>query len=242
MKQGYELSKESKKHFVTGMFSGIASRYDLVNSITSLCLDRYWRSRTVQTLGLEAGRTVLDLCAGTLPLAVQALRSGASRVVALDISAHMLRAGMVGASKWKDRIHPICGDSEVLPLRDQGVDGIVIAFGIRNLSNLSKAFSEMYRVLKPGGRLAIAEFSRPDHAVISKCYPLYLKYFLVPMGALLTGDRAAYQYLVDSIYKFPEPSEICGLMRKRGFTQVEARSLTYGLVTLYNASKPLYNP
>ena len=241
MKQASELGPDGKKHFVTGMFSGIASHYDLVNSITSLCLDRYWRLKTVQALGAKANQTVLDLCAGTLPLTARALRSGATRLIALDISPNMLRAGMSRAFKWKGKVYPICGDSELLPLRDQSVDGIVIAFGIRNLSNLTRAFSEMYRVLRPGGGLALVEFSVPTNFVISRLYLIYLKLFLIPVGTLFTGDRQAYQYLAESIFKFPAPSEICTLISKTGFSHVRAHPLTLGLVTLYRASKIFTN-
>ncbi len=232
------ISQDHKKRFVTRTFSGIAPDYDLVNSITSLLLDRYWRYKTIKALGPRLKGTLLDLCAGTLPLALCALRAGAPRVVAVDISMQMLATGLKRARWWRHKLFLLCADGEAIPLAESSVDGVVVAFGIRNLSHMPRAFKEMQRVLRPGGRLAIVEFSRPTLPLFSGLYRIYLRYFLVNVGGLLTGDREAYQYLVDSIYKFPPPSHVCRLLSRAGFHGVEASPLTLGLVTLYTACNP----
>ncbi|MBW2095727.1 MAG: ubiquinone/menaquinone biosynthesis methyltransferase [Deltaproteobacteria bacterium] len=229
----------AKKAYVTRMFTGLSENYDLVNSICSLFIDHTWRIRAVRALGKASRGLVLDLCAGTLPLSFAFLKRARGTIVAVDISEGMLRTGIRALHrKYRpDRLGAVCGDGELLPLKNQTCDGAMVAFGIRNLADLDKGFRDVYRVMRPGARLVILEFSRPGNPLLAFPYRLYLKWILVPVGTLLTGDRDAYQYLVKSIEAFPAPEEVAGKLRKTGFSNISVIPLTGGIVTLYTAER-----
>ena len=168
---------EEKKQFVREKFSSISPHYDLLNSLLSLHIDRYWRWRTTRLLSHVPNGWVLDLCAGTLPLAMELTRQAPARqVLAVDFCEDMLRAGIgsIAGAERSRRIHPVCGDGEALPVSTSSCVGCTIAFGIRNLARADKGLSEMLRILKPGGRLIILEFSRPTNPLIKPVYNFYL--------------------------------------------------------------------
>ncbi len=230
---------KEKKRYVTRMFTGLSGNYDLVNSICSLFIDHAWRLRAVKSLAACAEGRVLDLCAGTLPLSLALLKRTRGKIVAVDISEGMLRKGFsrIAAKPAGTRFAATCGDGEFLPLLNETCDGAMVAFGIRNLSDMDKGFLELARVIRPGGKLVILEFSRPKHPLFACLYRLYLRLVLVPVGTLLTGDRDAYQYLVSSIEAFPRPEQITLKLRKAGFTNTEYIPLTMGIVNLYKAER-----
>lgn len=230
---------KAKKAYVSRMFTGLADNYDLVNSVCSLFVDHTWRIRAIRVLGKMSGKRVLDLCAGTLPLSRTFLKRTQGIIVAVDISEGMLRTGMhrLRPKYSSDRLGAVCGDGELLPLQDQTYDGAMVAFGIRNMAFLDRGFMELHRVMRPGARLVILEFSRPGNTLFAYTYRLYLKWIMIPVGTLLTGDRSAYRYLVRSIDSFSPPEEVAKRLRKTGFTNISVTPLTGGIVTLYTAER-----
>ncbi len=227
---------EDKKKFVRSKFAAISRRYDLLNSVLSFQVDRYWRWVVSRELRDFPSGSVLDLCAGTLPLALELARQAPERtVMAVDFCEEMLK---VGLDDWRrdrrrPRIMPVCGDGEQIPLQDASVWGVTVAFGVRNLARTEQGLREMQRVLKPGGKLLILEFSRPRNRLIKPFYNFYLNRILPRIAGAVSGDQDAYQYLASSIAAFYEPDELAGMMRAAGFDTVTYRPLTFGIVTVY---------
>ncbi|PIE55707.1 MAG: SAM-dependent methyltransferase [Desulfobulbus propionicus] len=233
-------SAEKKKQFVRQKFAAISNRYDLLNSLLSLQIDRYWRWTTTRTLREFPDGPVLDLCAGTLPLSLELTRQAVSRqVISVDFCEDMLRAGVdaLPDDGRRDRIFAVCGDGEEIPAPADTFWGCTVAFGVRNLSRTRKGLQEMHRVLRPGGKLLILEFSRPTNPVVKPVYSFYLNKVLPKVAGLVSGDREAYEYLASSIAAFYEPEELLAMMREAGFARVERRPLTFGIVSLYQGRK-----
>ncbi|NCC77330.1 ubiquinone/menaquinone biosynthesis methyltransferase [Desulfobulbus propionicus] len=233
-------SPEKKKQFVREKFSSISGRYDLLNSLLSLQIDRYWRWRTTRLLRQFADGWVLDLCAGTLPLSLELARQAKKRrVLSIDFCEDMLRAGArnLPHDDRCQRIYPVCGDGEVLPAPSNSFWGCTVAFGVRNLSRTLQGLQEMHRILKPTGALLILEFSRPTNPIIKPIYTFYLNHILPAVAGLISGDREAYQYLASSIAAFYEPEELMAMMREAGFTQVSRIPLTFGIASIYRGVK-----
>ncbi|WP_028319422.1 ubiquinone/menaquinone biosynthesis methyltransferase [Desulfobulbus elongatus] len=229
-------SPEAKKKFVREKFSSISGRYDLLNSLLSLQIDRYWRWRTTRLLREFPDGWVLDLCAGTLPLSLELTRQARARkVLAVDFCEDMLRAGATAlpADNRRDRIVPVCGDGEVIPAPTSAFWGCTVAFGVRNLSRTLQGLREMHRVLRPGGKLLILEFSRPTNPIIKPIYTFYLNKVLPAIAGRISGDKEAYQYLASSIAAFYEPAELLAMMRKAGFATASRLPLTFGIVSIY---------
>ena len=227
---------EEKKQFVRAKFASISGRYDLLNSLLSLQIDRYWRWRTTRLLRDFPEGWVLDLCAGTLPLALELTRQAmARRVLAVDFCEDMLRAGakVLPEDDRRKRIFPVCGDGEVIPAPSESFWGCTVAFGVRNLSRTLEGLREMHRILRPSGKLLILEFSRPTNPVNKPIYTFYLHKILPAIAGLISGDKEAYQYLASSIAAFYEPEELLALMRQAGFAKVERMPLTFGIVSIY---------
>lgn len=227
---------EEKKKFVRDKFASISSRYDLLNSLLSFQVDRYWRWKTTRQLNKFQDGSVLDLCAGTLPLSLELTRQVKQRqVLAVDFCEDMLRSGVKTLPKdnRRERIFPVCGDGEEIPAPENTFWGCTVAFGVRNLSRTQQGLGEMYRVLKPGGKLLILEFSRPTNPVIKPLYNFYLNKVLPKIAGLVSGDKEAYEYLASSIAAFYEPQELLQMIRQAGFTSAECKPLTFGIVTLY---------
>jgi len=223
------------------MFDAIAPRYDLLNSVLSAGLDRYWRRRALQSLRFSGRETLLDVCTGTGDVAIAAARSprGAQRVVGIDFAGAMLtRARQKTAQRGlAARVHVVRGDAMRLPVPSSSVDGVTIAFGIRNVAAPEVACAELLRALRPGGRLAILEFGLP---VIPAVRPLYLWYFrnvLPRIGRAVSRHDAAYSYLPASVGAFPWGETFADILRGQGFNNVKSRPLTFGIVYLYTAEK-----
>ncbi len=227
---------------ISGMFDAIASRYDLLNTVLSGGLDRYWRRRAIATLGLTGRERLLDVCTGTADVALGAARTsaGAARVVGVDFSGAMLTHGLekVRQERLGARVHLIRGDAMGLPIAGASVDAATIAFGIRNVQRPAEACQELLRVLRPGGRLAILEFGLP---VIPAVRPLYLWYFnhvLPRIGRAVSRHNAAYTYLPESVGTFQFGGEFARILTDTGFSQVSSRPLAFGIVYLYTGTKP----
>ncbi len=235
-----ETRPEEKKKFVRDKFAAISARYDFLNSLLSMQIDRYWRWRTIRELREFPAGYVLDLCAGTMPLSKELTRREPQRLVmALDFCEDMLRQGIrtIGRDSRRSRIFPVCGDGEDIPVPDNSVWGCTVAFGVRNIARTRKSLQEMYRVLQPSGKLLILEFSRPENPIFKPFYSLYLNHILPRIAGVVSGDKEAYEYLASSIAEFYEPGELMDMLRETGFSQSRYRQMTFGVVTLYIAVK-----
>jgi demethylmenaquinone methyltransferase/2-methoxy-6-polyprenyl-1,4-benzoquinol methylase len=227
---------------IAGMFDAIARRYDLLNHLLSLGLDRRWRRRAVRELDLSGRERVLDVCTGTAELAVEALTSSSGRarvVVGVDFAGEMLRlaADKVRRMNLDERAQFARGDATRLPLAGTAFDAAMVAFGIRNVLDPTAAVAEFQRVLRPGGRLAILEFGMPRIPGVRAAYRAYFRWVLPSVGRRVSKHDEAYSYLPASVDQFPEPEEFATLLRQRGFTDVRSVPLTFGIVYLYRATR-----
>ncbi len=236
------MSVDKSPATIAGMFDAIAARYDLLNTVLSGGLDRYWRHRAIRSLSLTGRERLLDVCTGTADIAVAGARArpGAARVVGVDFAGAMLAHGAtkLRGQSLDDRVHLVRGDAMQLPVSDRSVDAVTIAFGIRNVQRPEVACAELWRALRPGGRLAILEFGLP---VVPAVRPLYLWYFhhvLPRIGRAVSRHTKAYDYLPQSVESFPCGEGFARILRDTGFSQVAARPLSLGIVYLYCATKP----
>jgi demethylmenaquinone methyltransferase/2-methoxy-6-polyprenyl-1,4-benzoquinol methylase len=228
-----------KRSYVQRIFSEIAPRYDLLNRLLSGGIDRAWRRAAIATLGVDrrpAG-TYLDLCAGTLDVgaAITRLPGFSGRVVGADFAEPMLRAGRGKAPAAV--LAPVVADALSLPLAAASCDGAIVAFGIRNVVDMPAAFREILRVLSPGARFVILEFSTPRSRIIRRVYELYSRRVLPLVGALISGHPTAYQYLPDSIAQFPGAEKLKTIMSDAGFANVSVTTLTFGVAALHVGEK-----
>ena len=224
---------------VRGMFGAIAPRYDLLNHLLSLNIDRLWRRRTVARLlaGQPPDGVYLDACAGTLDLSLALARRPAfgGRIVAADFSLPMLERG---AAKLRGQpISPVCGDALRLPFPDGAFDGAMIAFGVRNLADLDGGLREFARVLRPGGRLAVLEFTTPSWQPFRALYLAYFRHILPWIGRLVSRHGSAYSYLPASVLAFPPPAELAARLESAGFTVVRWERWTGGIAALHLAGR-----
>lgn len=229
-----------EKAAVQSMFDRIAPRYDLLNRLLSGGTDVRWRRRAVDFLEPGGSARVLDLATGTADLLIEALgRHPGNRGWGVDLSTRMLahaapklrRQGLAG------RCALAAGDAERLPLREGSFDGALIAFGIRNVGDPEQGLRELWRVLRPGGRLVVLEFALP-RGLLGRAYRLYFTQVLPRIGGLVSGDRGAYAYLPASVERFASPDELSGLMARAGFVDVTRRRLTAGIAWLHRGSRP----
>lgn len=222
------------------MFDQIARRYDLLNRINSLGLDKSWRRRTVGSLGLKAGARALDLATGTADLPLEILRQfGDVKVVGLDPSRGMLDVGQQKISRraLDEVVELVEGDAQALPFEAASFDGITMAFGIRNVPDRARALREMVRVLRPGAKAAILELSEPRTGLMAPFARLHIHHVVPLVGAILSGS-AEYRYLQRSIEAFPTPEDFAAMMRQAGFAAVQTTSLGFGACVLYVGEAP----
>lgn len=214
------------------MFDRIAPRYDLFNDVLSAGVHRSWRERAVDALAPRPGRRYVDLCAGTLDLAA-AIRERAPRasVVGVDFSLPMLARG---AAKLGEEAPPaVAGDALRLPFADRTFAGCTIAFGLRNLADFAGGLAEMRRILEPGGRMVVLEFTTPPGPVFRRVFHLYFHHVLPVAGGMIAGDRSAARYLPESVSEFPDGASLAGLLRDAGFADVRFVYLTRGIAALH---------
>ena len=235
----YKNNESSKKHQVAKMFDKIASRYDFINHFLSLGIDILWRKKAINEIGKINPKTILDVATGTGDLAVEATRLNPKKIIGIDISKNMLK---VGKNKMKRKsiekiVEIIYGDSENMSFEDNTFDAVTAGFGVRNFENIDKGLSEMYRVMKIGGKLAILEPAEPNSFPFKQLYTIYFKFILPLIGKLFSKDRSAYSYLPESVAAFPSRQKFIEKLQKAGFREAKYKNLTFGVSLLYTATK-----
>lgn len=234
-------AKPPSRHDVWRMFDRIAPRYDLLNHLLSLNRDKRWRQQMSDLLPAGNNLCVLDLATGTGDQLLALHDSGKVSIgVGLDMASEMMVIGTkkINARGLADTLGMVRGDASNIPFDEKSFDVATITFGIRNLVDVRAGLCEMFRVLKPGGRALILEFSLPDNRVLRRLYLFYFRHLLPRLGAVISGDRQAYRYLNRTVETFPYGDEFCALMRDAGFAPVTAHPLTLGIATIYCGVRP----
>lgn len=221
------------------MFDSISGNYDFLNHFLSLGIDIRWRRKAVKLLAPGKPKLILDVATGTGDFAVETLKLNPDKVIGIDISEGMLE---VGRKKMKDRgydsrIELLSGDSENLPFEENKFDAVVVGFGVRNFENLEKGLAEMYRVLKPGGRMVVLEFSKPTMFPFKQLFNFYFNFILPKIGKLISRDPAAYTYLPESVQAFPDGDSFVRILNRIGFKDTLCKPLTLGISSLYTGIK-----
>lgn len=228
-----------KRDYVQGIFSDIAPSYDLLNHLLSFNVDRAWRRRAIEALQWRERPegVYVDLCAGTLDVGAQFAKTDGFRgvIIAADFAEPMLQAGAGKAPR--SVLVPVAADALQLPLRDGAAAGAIVAFGIRNVADLDAGLREVHRVLAPGARFVILEFSTPRLAIVRAVYHLYFHHVLPLLGGLISGHRTAYRYLPASVANFPVEEELARRMTSAGFTDVQWTSQTFGIAAVHAGRK-----
>ena len=235
----YKDSDLNKKEQVTQMFDNISKEYDGLNRVISFGIDIKWRNKVVDIVSKSKPENILDIATGTGDLAISLSKTSAKHIVGLDISDGMLEVGRkkISAKDLDEKISMVIGDSENLPFEDNSFDAITVAFGVRNFETLEKGLSEIHRVLKPNGIFVILETSVPTKTPFKQGYNFYTKYILPTIGKLFSKDQSAYSYLCESASVFPFGEALNNILRKIGFINVEDQPQTFGVATIYTASK-----
>ena len=236
----YKDSALGKKEQVAGMFNDIAGRYDFLNHFLSAGIDIRWRKKAILYLKNLHPEKILDVATGTADVAIMASRLlNARKIIGIDISEGMLEIGRKKIEKYglNKTIELLKGDSEAINFDDNSFDAVTVAFGVRNFQNLEKGLSEIKRVLKPGGKLIVLEFSKPTLPVVSSLYNFYMKVITPNMGKLFSKNRNAYQYLDESIKKFPERKNFTKILDNLGYQKTFSKSLSLGICSIYCGEK-----
>lgn len=239
---GYQTVKtEEKESKVAGVFHSVAQQYDIMNDLMSMGIHRLWKRFTIDASGVRPGNKVLDIAGGTGDLTAKfsKLVGREGKVILADINSSMLD---VGRTKLRDKglvqnIDYVQANAEYLPFEDNTFDIVTIAFGLRNVTNKDRALQSMYRVLKPGGRLLVLEFSKPEHDIMNKLYDFYSFSVLPKMGELVAKDGDSYKYLAESIRMHPDQETLKAMMEDAGFEQTSYKNLTDGIVALHKGFK-----
>jgi demethylmenaquinone methyltransferase/2-methoxy-6-polyprenyl-1,4-benzoquinol methylase len=235
----YKDSSLGKKEQVAQMFDNISGNYDNLNRVISFGIDVKWRKKVLKIVSDTKPKVILDIATGTGDLAILMAQTNAEKIIGLDISAGMLEVGKkkVDEKKLSNVIDLVLGDSENIPFEDNYFDAITVSFGVRNFENLEKGFAEILRVLKPNGIFVILETSVPDKTPYKQGYKFYSKNILPIIGKLFSKDNSAYGYLSESAAAFPYGETLNNILRKIGFIDVVAMPQTFGVATIYSASK-----
>jgi len=236
----YEDEQLSKKEQVAQMFDNIAPKYDFLNHLLSMGVDKIWRKKAIKILIKQQPKQILDIATGTGDFAFETYAQvKPERVIGVDISKEMLLHGQQKAKQRKveDKIFFEYGDSENLHFKDNSFEAITVAFGVRNFENTAKGLKEMQRVLTPGGNLVILEFSKPSNPVFKVLFKFYFKNILPFIGKIVSKDNRAYTYLYESVEVFPEKGAFVALMKEAGFKNCKWKALTFGICSLYTGEK-----
>ncbi|MDH7445107.1 bifunctional demethylmenaquinone methyltransferase/2-methoxy-6-polyprenyl-1,4-benzoquinol methylase UbiE [Aquimarina sp. 2201CG14-23] len=235
----YKDETKTKKEQVTEMFDTISGNYDGLNRVISFGIDVKWRKKVVKIISDTKPNKVLDVATGTGDLAINLVKTGATEIIGLDISAGMLEVGKdkIKAKKLDHIISMVKGDGESLPYEDNYFDAITVAFGARNFEDLAQGLSEIFRVLKPGGIFVVLETSVPTKTPYKQGYKLYCSTILPLIGKIFSKDRSAYSYLSESAAAFPYGEAFNNILQKIGFIEVKDNPQTFGVATIYTATK-----
>lgn len=229
-----------KKENIGSMFDSIAHSYDFLNHFLSLGIDRYWRRKAVNLISLTHRKCkILDVATGTGDLAIAAVKLDPVRITGIDISMKMLEKGREKINKkgLSGRINLVSGSSENMPFEDNSYDVAMVAFGVRNFSDPVKGLMEIYRVLSRGGLVMVLEFSKPDKFPLKQLYGFYFLRILPLIGRIFSGDRNAYNYLPESVHKFPDREQFLELLSNAGFSGLKYKRLTGGIASIYTGLK-----
>ncbi len=225
---------------VHGVFTNVASRYDVMNDVMSVGIHRIWKDAMMDWLAPRAGQKLLDVAGGTGDIAFRFLkRAPEAQATVFDMTESMLIEGQkrAEAERMSEKLDWVVGDAMDLPFEDNSFDVYTISFGIRNVTRIPDALSEAFRVLKPGGRLMVLEFSQLPNAGLQKLYDLYSFNVIPRMGQMIANDRDSYQYLVESIRNFPDQDSFAALIRSAGFENVSYRNFSFGIAALHSGWK-----
>jgi demethylmenaquinone methyltransferase/2-methoxy-6-polyprenyl-1,4-benzoquinol methylase len=235
----YKNEAGTKKEQVATMFNNIAPKYDFINQLLSLGIHKGWRKKAIQLLKESKPKNILDIATGTADFAIEAMVLNPDKVTGVDISEGMLNLGKEKIIKLKlqDKITLQLGDSENLVFPDNTFDGITVGFGVRNFENLEKGIADIYRVLTPNGTLVVLEFSKPTAFPIKQVYHFYFRYITPLVGKIFSKDNSAYTYLPESVNAFPAGEDFLNVLKKAGFKNTKAISLTFGIASLYVGKK-----
>jgi demethylmenaquinone methyltransferase/2-methoxy-6-polyprenyl-1,4-benzoquinol methylase len=235
----YKNSQLGKKQQIAKMFDTISNEYDGLNRVISFGIDIKWRKKVVQLVANQNPEKVLDIATGTGDLAINLAQTSAKKIIGLDISDGMLEVGRhkIINKQLQGSIDMVLGDSENLPFDDNSFDAITVAFGVRNFENLELGLSEILRVLKPGGLIVVLETSVPSKFPFKQGYYMYTKLLLPLIGKLFSKDKLAYSYLSESASKFPHGKTFNNILEKVGFISTKAHPQTFGVASIYTASK-----
>lgn len=235
----YKDKQDSKKDQVAEMFNNISGKYDLLNHVLSMGIDITWRKKAIKYLKNDHPKLILDIATGTGDFAIEALSLNPDKIIGVDISEGMLEEGRKKMIKkgLEDKIELQLGDSEGLLFEDNKFDAVIVSFGVRNFENLEKGLADMYRVLKPGGKVVILEFSKPTKAPMKQAYAFYSKAILPQIGKIVSKDNSAYTYLPESVQAFPDGMDFLRIMNNVGFTSNLCKPLTFGISSIYVGTK-----
>jgi len=235
----YKDQKEGKKQQVASMFDNISKKYDLLNHLLSLGIDIIWRKKAIRMLKKDQPALILDIATGTGDFAIEALALKPEKVIGVDISEGMLHEGRkkMKQKKLDHLIELQLGDSEKLLFEENKFDAVIVSFGVRNFENLEKGLKDMYRVLKPGGKTVILEFSKPKKFPMKQAYSFYFRYILPQIGKIISKDQSAYTYLPESVKAFPDGRDFLDILEKVGFKQTQCKTLTFGISSIYTGIK-----
>ncbi len=234
------VDENAKAGMVHGVFTNVASKYDIMNDAMSLGIHRIWKDAMMDWLAPRKGMNLLDVAGGTGDISFRFLeRAGGAHATVFDMTQSMLDEGRkrAEAAQMQDSLDWVCGDAMALPFEDNSFDAYTISFGIRNVTRIQDAIDEAYRVLKPGGRFLCLEFSTIPNPAMQWAYDRYSFNVIPPLGQVIANDRDSYQYLVESIRKFPKQDEFAAMIRKGGFEQVKYRNLSLGIAALHSGWK-----
>lgn len=235
----YKNEAGTKKEQVATMFNNIAPKYDFLNQLLSLGIHKGWRKKAIQLLRDSKPKNILDIATGTADFAIEAMVLNPDKVTGVDISEGMLNLGKEKIVKLRlqDKITLQLGDSENLVFPDNTFDGITVGFGVRNFENLEKGIADIYRVLTPNGTLVVLEFSKPTAFPVKQVYHFYFRYITPLVGKIFSKDNSAYTYLPESVNAFPAGEDFLNVLKKAGFKNTKAISLTFGIASLYVGKK-----
>ena len=232
---GYKIIKrEEKQRLVKDVFNSVATKYDLMNDITSFGIHRVWKNDLINWLSPQKNQKLADIAGGTGDIAQKFIQNGGGSSYVIDINDKMIKAGK---KQNKEKLHWILASAEKIPIPDNSFERATIAFGLRNVTNRNTALKEIFRILKPGGRFICLEFSQVENNIIKNLYDFWSFNFMPIIGEKITGDKNAYRYLVESIRKFPNQNELAEMFSEAGFSRVRYRNLSNGIVSLHSGWK-----